>query len=197
MKFYKFAIKVVKGLLSVFILFNAKGKENIPKDGAFLLCANHHSNMDPVLIAAGCSRPLTFMAKEELFSVPLLGPLVKYLGAFPIKRGKGDAGAVMATLKILHRGEATLIFPEGKRIKRGTRIDINPGIIKLAMRSNVPILPAYVGRRNVIFSKPISYTQYMDEQQNDALMEDLAIKLMDTIYNIPTENREAVPCENN
>lgn len=185
MKLYKTAINLVKGILSVFILFNAKGKENIPKDGAFLLCANHHSNMDPVLIAAGCTRQLTFMAKEELFSVPFLGALVKRFGAFPIRRGKGDAGAVMATLKILHRGEATLIFPEGKRIKRGTRIDVNPGIIKLAMRSNVPILPAYVGKRTVTFSKPISYAEYMDEQQNDALMTRLSDELMETIYSIP------------
>ena len=121
MKFYSFAIGLVKGILKVFWLFSAKGKENVPMEGPFLLCANHNSNMDPVLIAAGCKRQLTFMAKDELFHVPVLGKLIKALGAFPIKRGRGDAAAVMATLKIMKKGEATLIFPEGTRMKRGER----------------------------------------------------------------------------
>ena len=69
MKFYSIAVKVVKGILKVFMLFKVKGQENIPKEGAFLLCANHNSNMDPVLIAAGCTRQLTFMAKDELFHI--------------------------------------------------------------------------------------------------------------------------------
>lgn len=183
MNLYGVLTKTLKGIFSVFMLFKVKGTQNIPMDGAFLLCANHHSNMDPVLIAAGCKRKLTFMAKEELFKVPVLGSFVKAFGAFPIRRGKGDAGAVMATLKILNRGGATLIFPEGKRIKRGTRIDVNPGIVKLAMRSGVPILPANVGRRTVTFLEPIDYSKYADSQEDSALIKKLTDDLMDTIYN--------------
>ena len=182
MKFYNVAIKIVKGILKVFILFKVKGEENIPKEGAFLLCANHRSNMDPILIAAGCKRQLTFMAKDELFHVPVLGKLIKALGAFPIKRGKGDAAAVMATLKIMKRGEATLIFPEGTRMKNGERKSVNSGIIRLAMQSNAKILPAYVGKNYVTYGEPISYEEYIEDMKDTDKMQNLADSLMDTIY---------------
>ena len=182
MKFYSFAIGLIKGLLKVFLLFRAKGKKNIPMEGAFLLCANHNSLMDPVLIAAGCKRQLTFMGKDELFHVPVLGRLIKALGAFPIKRGKGDAAAVMATLKIMKRGGATLIFPEGKRMPRDERKSVNSGIIRLAMQSEVPILPAYVSRNKVFFGEPVYYNEYIDDMKDQEKMQILADSLMDTIY---------------
>lgn len=184
MKFYNFAVKTVKSLLSVFILFRIKGAENIPTVGPFLLCANHHSNMDPVLLAAGCSRRLTFMAKEELFNVPVLRKVIKLLGAFPIKRGKGEAAAVMATLKILNRGDCTLIFPEGKRMKNGERKSVNAGIIKLASRSNVPIIPAYVGKRTVTYASPVYFEESQFDSSDPKELQLLADNLMDTIYSL-------------
>ena len=184
MSFYNVAIKAVHVILRVFWLFKIKGKENVPQDGAFLLCSNHRSFMDPVLIAAGSKRQLTFMAKDELFSVPVLGRLIKALGAFPIKRGKGDAAAVMATLKILKHGGATLIFPEGTRMKKGERKQINPGIIRLAMQSNVPILPAYVNVNSVTYGPPISYDEFEDRMKDNDAMQRLADELIDTIYSL-------------
>lgn len=184
MMVYRIITAVLDGALKIGWLFRVKGKENIPKEGSFLLCANHRSNMDPVMIAAGCHRQLTFMAKEELFKVPVLGWLIKKFGAFPIKRGKGDAAAVMATLKILKRGEATLIFPEGTRMKDGTRKNINPGIIRLAMQAKVPILPAYVDKHSVTFGKPITYENMADSISDAEKMQALADDLMDTIYNM-------------
>ena len=184
MNFYNILIKTVNGILRVFWLFKISGKENIPKDGAFLLCANHSSFMDPVLIAASSKRQLTFMAKDELFSVPVIGRLIKALGAFPIKRGRGDAAAVMATLKILKRGGATLIFPEGTRMKKGERKQINSGIIWLAMQSNVPILPAYVNKNSVTYGNPISYSEFTDKIKDKDAMQKLADELIDTIYSL-------------
>ena len=138
--------------------------------------------MDPVLIAAGCKRQLTFMAKEELFKVFLLGHLIKALGAFPIKRGRGDAAAVMATLKIMKKGGATLIFPEGTRMKNGERKDVGGGIVRLAIQSGVPIVPAYVTKNTVTYGKPISYDEYLEDVQDAEKMQSLADNLMDTIY---------------
>ncbi len=187
MKFYKFILKLARGILKVFLLFKEKGVENIPSEGAFLLCANHNRNMDPVLIAAACRRQLTFMAKDELFHIFILGKFIKALGAFPIKRGRGDAAAVMATLKIMKRGDATLIFPEGTRMKKGVRKSVNSGIVRLAMQSGVPIVPAYVSINSVTFGKPITYDEYIDDMQNQEKMQLLADKLMDTIYGLRTK----------
>lgn len=187
MKLYSFIKGVLSGILKVFMLFKVRGKENVPAEGAFLLCSNHRSNMDPILVAAGCRRQLTFMAKEELFKVFLLGRLIKALGAFPIKRGKGDAAAIMATLKIMKKGGATLIFPEGTRMKNGERKQVSRGIIRLAMQCNVPIVPALVTKNTVTYGKPITYEKF-SEQINDAeLMQSLADSLMNTIYSLNGE----------
>lgn len=182
MSFYRIAVKCAGGVFKVFLLSKARGKENIPCEGPFLLCANHRSYKDPILIATGCNRDLTFMAKEELFRKPGLGWLIKKLGAFPIKRGRGDAAAVMATLKIMKKGEPTLIFPEGTRLRKGERKQVNSGIIRLALQSNVPILPAFVGANKVTYGKPISYAQYAEQAQDGDVMQRLADELMDTIY---------------
>lgn len=184
MNFYNVAIGAVRSVLNVFILFKRKGEENIPKEGGFLLCSNHKGVIDPVLLAAGCKRQLTFMAKEELFKVFLLGPLIKALGAFPIKRGKGDAAAVMATLKILKRGGATLIFPEGTRMKNGERKEVSSGIIRLAIQSGVPIVPAYVTKNTVTYGKPLLFTDEIENVQDALKMQLLANRLMDTIYSL-------------
>ena len=184
MSFYKIAIGAVKGILKVFLLFKEKGRENIPTDGPFLLCANHRSFIDPLYLATGCKRQLTFMAKDSLFTVPVLGRIIKALGAFPIKRGKGDAAAVMATLKILKRGGATLIFPEGTRIKDQRRIQVNSGIVRLAIQSNVPIVPAYVGKNSVKYGEPIYYSEHTDDVHDADKMQNLSDSLMDTIYSL-------------
>ena len=184
MNFYKIALSVVKGIFRVIFFFKDKGGENIPREGAFLLCANHRAYRDPIFLAAGCKRQLTFMAKESLFNKPVLGWLIKSFGAFPIKRGKGDAAAVMATLKILKKGGATLIFPEGRRIKDNSRPQVNSGIIRLAIQSGVPIVPAFVGKTSVVYGEPISYNEYSEKVQDTEAMQSLADSLMDTIYSL-------------
>lgn len=184
MNFYKIALPVVKGIFKVIFFFKDKGGENIPREGAFLLCANHRAYRDPIFLAAGCKRQLTFMAKESLFNKPILGWLIKSFGAFPIKRGKGDAAAVMATLKILKKGGATLIFPEGRRIKDNSRPQVNSGIIRLAIQSNVPIVPAYVGKTFVVYGEPIYYDANTEDVHDANAMQSLADSLMDTIYSL-------------
>lgn len=188
MSFYNIAVKVVHGVFKVFMLFKANGKENIPTEGAFLLCANHRAMIDPILIAASCRRQLTFMSKEELFKKPVLGWLIKSLGAFPIKRGRGDAAAVMATLKIMKKGGATLIFPEGTRMKNGERKQVNSGIVRLAIQCNVPIVPAYLTWNSVTYGKPINYDEYTESVHDGDVMQSLADGLMDTIYTLGEKN---------
>ena len=184
MSFYKVIVKIVKVLLRIFIFLRIKGKENIPNEGAFLLCSNHRAMHDPLLIAVGCKRQLTFMGKEEIFKIPVLGRLVKALGAFPIRRGKGDAAAVMATLKIMKKGEATLIFPEGTRLKKGERKQVNSGIVRLAIQCGVPIVPAYVTFNSVTYGEPINYEEHTESVHDGDVMQSLADNLMETIYNL-------------
>lgn len=188
MSFYKIAAKILYGIFKVFTLFKARGKENIPEEGAFLLCSNHRAYKDAVLIAISCKRQLTFMAKDSLFKKPVLGWIIKALGAFPIRRGKGDAAAVMATLKIMKKGEPTLIFPEGTRMKNGERKQVNSGIVRLAIQCGVPIVPAYLTWNSVTYGKPINYDKYTESVHDGDAMQSLADELMDTIYSLGEKN---------
>ena len=187
MNMYNSLTKVINGVLSIFMFFKAYGKENIPNDGAFLLCSNHRSFKDPIFLAASCKRKLTFMAKEELFKVPVVGWFIKKVGAFPIRRGKGDAGAVMATLKILRKGEPTLIFPEGTRLSDGERKQVNSGIVRLAIQSDVPIVPALCTKNKTYYGKPIYYGEYIESVKDADKMQSLADSLMETIYSLDKE----------
>lgn len=92
------------------------GQENIPDNGPLLICPNHVSANDPVvLVAAIKNRQLRFMAKAELFKIPVLNLIIKAFGAFPIKRGSGDVGAIKNTVKLLRDGECVGMFIQGTR----------------------------------------------------------------------------------
>ena len=84
---YGFAKILMRIVLAVCLRVKVSGKENVPREGAFILAVNHKSNYDPVVAAVYCPRQLTFMAKEELFENPVFGRLIKRLGAFPVSRG--------------------------------------------------------------------------------------------------------------
>ena len=89
----------------------------------------------------------------------------------------------MATLKILKRGDATVIFPEGRRMRHGERKEVNPGIVRLAIQARVPIVPAFVGKHTVTYGEPIVYSADTDVRDGEKLRV-LADELMDTIYGL-------------
>ena len=103
---YTIATRLIKVLLLLGMRIKVVGRENVPKEGAFILAVNHKSNLDPVIAGAFCPRQLTFMAKEELFKNPVFGGLIKMLGAFPVSRGKGDVGAIKGAFAILKNQKA-------------------------------------------------------------------------------------------
>lgn len=125
------------------------GAENEPKrgEGAYLLVCNHLTVLDPVwLCAALDNQQPHFMAKAELFKVPVLSQLVRALGAYPIKRGGADVGAIRNTIKMLGEGRTVGMFPQGTRRKgvdpRTTEVRSGAGMI--AVKSGAPVLPVYI-----------------------------------------------------
>lgn len=112
-----------------------------PTTGPALICANHQSFFDPVLIGLALDVRLNYMARKSLFDVPVLKQLIAYLDAIPIDRdGPGVAG-LKETLKRLKRGEQVLIFPEGTRTRNGEMLALKPGFLTLARRTGVPLVP--------------------------------------------------------
>ena len=157
-------------LFKILFRFEVIGKENIPKEGPVVIASNHASLFDPPLLGTAANRPVHFMAKEELF-VPVLGSIYKTLGAFPVKRGASDIGALKHALVLLSKDKVVGIFPEGTRTKTGKLGPAGPGTCMIASRGKATIVPtAIIGsalKRNkslwpkikVVFGKPIPYRE--------------------------------------
>lgn len=150
MKFYAFARAVLRGLFSVMYRIKVVDAENEPKDAPFIVCANHISNTDVIVVGEALEHQLHYMAKQELFKVPVLRGLIRLVGAFPVKRGAADVGAIKTCLKHLEEGEVVAMFPQGKRCPSvdPRTTEPMPGVGMIAYRSKVPVLPVYVEVKN-------------------------------------------------
>ena len=133
----------------VWLIFRLRvsGKEHIPREGGFVLSANHLSNLDPWPLGLPLfpHRQIRFMAKAELFRWPL-GPVIKAGGAFQVRRGLGDAEAIETAVQLAREGEVVAIFPEGTRRKKGLKktrqARPHTGAVRVAMEAGVPLVPA-------------------------------------------------------
>lgn len=148
-------------------LFNFKvyGRQNIPKNGGFIIASNHESNFDPGIIGSTMLRVISFMAKEELFRNKLFGWLLYQVNAFPVKRGRTDLSAIKEAIKRLKNDHALLLFPQGGRRDSINTEEVKGGVGFLASKARVPVVPAFIfgsgdvlpkGRRVPVFFKPIS-----------------------------------------
>jgi 1-acyl-sn-glycerol-3-phosphate acyltransferase len=143
------------------------GREHVPRTGALLVVANHVSQKDPPLIGVALApRRLHFMAKHELFRVPLLGPFIARTGAFPVRRGGADRGAFRIAREILARGDALLMFPEGTRSPEGRLRRGWPGAGSLALEPGVTAVPVALwgsqrrlGRVRVVVGPPVDLSE--------------------------------------
>lgn len=177
--FYSFIRGLVKGVFSLFMPITVIGRENVPKDGGMILALNHRSNMDVVVAALACPRPLNYMAKKELFENKLLGRLIRRLNAFPVDRSGNDLKAIKTALTRLKEGRVLGIFPEGTRVKNGENVSAKAGVSMLAIRARVPVVPGVIvgeykffHRVYVVLGEPISLEKYYDTKQNgDDLLE--------------------------
>lgn len=122
MSTYSFGKPLVKFFYHLFFRISVEGQNHVPKSGGVLICCNHRSDLDPPLIGTSMARELSFLAKEELFKIPLFGRLLRRLHAFPIRRGRGDRGALRLAIRLLEEGHVLLVFPEGKRNRSSSRL---------------------------------------------------------------------------
>lgn len=139
------------GLIAYKIYYNFKieGRENIPKDEGVIIASNHRSYADPVIITMPMRKPVTYMAKEELFENKLFGAFIRFLGAFPVKRGAGDMKVIDDCVSILESGKNLVIFPEGTRSKENKVGRGKTGVALIAAKSGADVLPV-----GIIFEGP-------------------------------------------
>lgn len=148
--FYKFSWLLCRLLLAVMRRWEVNGEENLPRRGGVLVVSNHTSYWDPVVVGCALRRRVYFMAKAELFKIPLLGFIIKALGAFPVRRDGADRASIRRALELLRAGEVVGIFPEGTRSHHGELLEPHLGAAMLALKGGVPMLPvAVIGSRGV------------------------------------------------
>lgn len=117
------------------------GAENVPPTGSLVIVSNHASNYDPPIVSNSVRRPVAYMAKEELFKIPIFSKAIQLYGAYPVSRGSSDRTAIRAALKYLDDGWAVGIFLQGTRTPDGRITDPKRGAALLAAKAKAPILP--------------------------------------------------------
>ena len=173
--FYTVFVGTVRIPFKLVCRLHVHGAENEPDaaDGPYIICANHTFFADPIFLGAATRKQQPhFMAKKELFRIPLLNLLIKSLGAFPVDRRGGDVAAIKKSIAMVKAGKCVGIFPQGHR-----NVGVNPretevhhGLGIIASRTHATILPCYIrlqdyqfkpGKRmDVIVGKPMPYEEY-------------------------------------
>ena len=194
-KLYRFLAAIVRPLVHIFYRLEVRGLENIPADGRCIICPNHTSNIDPVLLIVTLRRQIYFMAKAELFKNKLLAKLFLALGAFPVERGKGDGIAISEAENILQSGEQLGLFIEGARSKTGDFLRPRAGCAMIAYQTNSPIIPVCITsakehkvkflRRTIIsIGKPISVFELNIKNETGKEFRDASRFIMERIKSL-------------
>ncbi len=194
MSFYNFAKGLVKGLFKIIYKIEVEGINYIPEEGRAILCANHMSNLDPIILAIVCPRPISFMAKKELFSNKIFAKLLHSLNAFPVDRQGSDISAIRKSLEVLKNEELLGIFPEGTRI---TNMDMNsakPGIAMIGLKSKSPIIPIFIDSEYKLFGKvkvnigsPIYLDNYYEKKLRTDDYKKISVRILESIYSLKND----------
>lgn len=174
MNIYRGVRKNLAGLIKFIFNIHIHGSENEPTEGGYLAISNHISFLDVIVSAVAVKRQIRFMAKKELFKIPLLGGLIKALGSFPVDRKGNSAVSIKKSITLLEEGEVVGMFPQGTRM-RGRKFDttgnsIKSGAAMVCYRAKVPVLPMFISTKNdkallfrridIYVGKPILYEEF-------------------------------------
>jgi 1-acyl-sn-glycerol-3-phosphate acyltransferase len=171
------ALAVLSQPLRLLYRMDARGNENLPPEGGFVLAANHTSNFDPWPLGLPLypKRFLRFMGKAELFWWPL-GPFIEAGGAFKVRRGEGDTVAIEKAIELVRAGEVVVMFPEGTRREKGItkkhQARAHTGAARIAHEAGVPLVPAAIkgtdrlarlAKLRVAYGRPIEQSDDVKE----------------------------------
>ncbi|MEE1282000.1 MAG: lysophospholipid acyltransferase family protein [Acutalibacteraceae bacterium] len=190
---YFIASVVVSPVIGLIYRVKFRNKNNIPKEGAYIIISNHLSNLDPLLLGMGQrNRKLRFMAKSELFKNKFFAKLITALGAFPVVRGEGiEQEAISTGEEILENGGVMTIFFEGKRSKTGEFLRPRSGAMLIAYTTNTPIVPACITpekglmkpfrKTRVTFGDPVTPAELGVTTGNARELRDASKKIMEML----------------
>ncbi|MBK9314552.1 MAG: 1-acyl-sn-glycerol-3-phosphate acyltransferase [Acidobacteria bacterium] len=141
---FQFTRLIVVTICRIYFRIEYRGLEHVPVDGPMIMAPNHVSYLDPFWVSAPITRPMRYMTWDRMTKLPLLGSLMRYYGAFPVKLNQGDRHALRHSLEHLRSGGSLVIFPEGARTKTGRLMPFKPGVVRLAIETRVPVVPVTI-----------------------------------------------------
>jgi 1-acyl-sn-glycerol-3-phosphate acyltransferase len=184
----------------IFFRLRVFDQRNVPARGGVLIVSNHQSYLDPVLLSLGLKRPISFMARRTLFRFRPFGRLISALNAFPVTREGVDTAAMREAIRRLREGWCLLVFAEGTRTQDGTIGVLRPGILMVAERADVPIVPAVIdgayeawpraaaprpGQITIVYGRAISR-----EERHGHSREELAGRLQTELLRLKAEAKK-------
>ncbi len=173
-------------VFKIFYRLSVTGQDNIPENGAAILVANHTSFLDPPMVAVTCKRHISFMAKVDLFKIPILSILLRSFNTLPVNKNKMDLKLIRTAFGRLKQGRLLGVFPEGTRRRVGPKKlgPLEPGAAYLILKSGTPMIPVGIsgtdkviptGKRlprfpkvTVVVGKPIHFNIEKPSQENIA-----------------------------
>lgn len=191
--FYACCRVIINIFMRIFVRVRAVGKENIPKDGSLVLCANHIGIKDVFLIGITYPRQLFFLSKKEWFSIPVMRGIMKAWGAIPLDRGGKDVGALKNAVTVAKQGKTLALFPQGHRMPGINPADtsVKSGAALIAYHSHADILPVCIKTKDVkykfmrkievIYGKPIKYSELGFERGSIGEFKDATAKIFSEV----------------
>lgn len=200
-KTYKKLYRVLSPILRFIFRVKITGAENEPEENTpVLVCSNHISMVDPIIISASLRhRQVRYMAKKELFGIPVVAAVVRTFGAYPVDRKNADAGALKKTIEMLKGGESVGMFPQGTRRPGVDPSDtkVRPGAGMICSRSGAAVLPVHIKTKNykfrlfrkteVIIGKPIPYEKLISDDGAAKEYGMITKKIFDEILSLGSE----------
>ncbi|WP_408006544.1 lysophospholipid acyltransferase family protein [Pseudalkalibacillus sp. A8] len=193
MNLYNLGRNLFNGIFFAGYKLRVSGLENVPKEDGVLICTNHISFLDPPLVGCSSGRTVHFMAKAELFKVPVLKSILPGIHAFPVRRGMSDKQALRRGLELLRNGKAVGLFPEGTRSKTGSIADGLAGAGFFALKTDAKVVPcAIIGpyklfkEVKIVYGSPIDFSELKEQKASAKVATE---KIMEEIRKLYEANK--------
>jgi len=188
-------IKIIYAIVNWFVHFifriEVVNEDNVPKEGACMICMNHISNWDPPVVITSLERRVRFLAKHELFKIPVVSWALKAMNTIPVKRGAGDIGAFKAAINVLKEEQVLGIFPTGTRERINKNAPVKSGAALIALKAKATVIPVYIKTNYRIFSKvqlivgnPLTFEDYYEKRASQEELSQISQKIYSEILSL-------------
>ncbi|MEA3369682.1 MAG: lysophospholipid acyltransferase family protein [Candidatus Ratteibacteria bacterium] len=195
--FYRFCVFICWVIVKVFFRLKVSGRERLPREEAVMIVANHTSFLDPVVIGVAAGRVLFYVARKDLFDIPVFGKLLLNINVMPISRGRFELSVFHKISKLVKGNKAFVIFPEGTRSKTGEIQSGKAGVGLIAWKTRVKIVPAFIkgsyeawparakifhpAKIEIVFGMPLELNHFYQQTPSRELYRKMADKMMQSI----------------